>query len=229
MNHVPVPAAASHCPRVNTPERFFSDWYAAEGRRFPWRDDNVSPFGILVAEILLKQTRATHVARVWPELMSLYPTADKLAMANPAELCDIIAVLGFGNQRTSALLDLSAAVSQLGRVPADPGELITLPYVGLYTSHAVACFGFNRRVPAVDTNVVRVISRLAGLEAPSDIRRATDIWEIAWNMLPERLVKEHNYGLLDFSAAICRSRVPHCSKCPIAIACDYGRRRAAPQ
>lgn len=205
------------------PVDFFSDWYLSSGRRFPWRDPVVSPFGLLVAEILLKQTRAEHVATVWPGLMNLYPTADKLAMADPRQVFDLIEGLGFGAQRTCALIEVASAVTKAGEVPAEPCDLSKLPYVGMYTSHAVACFGFHKRVPTVDTNVVRVISRIAGIAPPSDIRRAPAIWEIAWSLLPDRLVKEHNYGLLDFAAAVCRSRSPLCSQCPLACGCAYGK------
>ena len=205
------------------PADFFSNWYLSSGRQFPWRDPVVSPFGLLVAEILLKQTRAEHVATVWPSLMSLYPTADKLAMADPGQVLKLIEGLGFGNQRTCALIELASAVTEAGEIPAEPCELGKLPYVGVYTSHAVACFGFHKRVPAVDTNVVRVFSRITGGEPPSDIRRAPAIWEMAWSLLPDRLVKEHNYGLLDFAAAVCRSRSPLCSQCPIVSGCAYGR------
>ena len=213
----------SQTKQAKIPANFFSNWYISSGREFPWREPIVSPFGLLVAEILLKQTRAEHVAAVWPSLMSLYPTADKLAMADPGKILKLIEGLGFGNQRTCALIELASAVTEAGELPEEPCELSKLPYVGMYTSHAVACFGFHKKVPAVDTNVVRVISRITGIEPPSDIRRAPTIWEIAWSLLPDRLVKEHNYGLLDFAAAVCRSRSPLCSQCPIASGCAYGR------
>ena len=217
--------SASRFAIQDLPADFFSNWYVSSGRQFPWRDPDVSPFGLLVAEILLKQTRAEHVATVWPSLMRLYPNAEELAMADPQQIFQLIEGLGFGNQRTIALLELAAAVAEAGELPAEPCELSKLPYVGMYTSHAVACFGFQRQVPAVDTNVVRVISRITGIEPPSDIRRAPAIWELAWSLLPDGLVKEHNYGLLDFAAAVCRSRSPLCSQCPLNCKCAYRKQR----
>ncbi len=213
--------------KVDIPRDFFSQWYIAKGRMFPWRDVGVSPFGIIIAEILLKQTRAENVVGVWLDLMRLYPTAGDLATADRESLLDVVARLGFGNQRTSALLDLAVALEEVGDVPADPAELMNLPYVGMYTSHAVASFSFNKRVPVVDINVMRVFSRVAGLDPPTDLRRAPDIWEIAWELLPYRLVLEHNYGLLDFAAGICKSRSPLCGECPIETICAYGQEQAA--
>ena len=215
--------SATYRDRVDTLRDFFSRWYATEGRSFPWRHKGTDPYGILVAEILLKQTRAESAAQIWPELIHRYATVGRLAMANPSELFQIIARLGFGNQRTIALIEVAAAVRRLGEIPSSPEELMKLPHVGLYTSHAVACFGFDREVPTVDVNALRVISRVFSLDPPLDIRRAPVIWEIAWEILPHRMVKEHNYGLLDFAAAICKSRLPKCLDCPIATVCAYGQ------
>ena len=208
-------------PEINIPDRFFVDYYAACGRSFPWRKENTSPFGILVAEVLLKQTHANKVAKVWPSLVKQYRDADDLAAANPRRLLATIEELGFANQRTSALIELASSIRQAGDVPDRVEDLLSLPYVGIYTAHAVACFAFGRRVPVVDLSVIRVISRVTGINAPTDIRRAPLVWEIAWAVLPQQDVKEHNYGLLDFAAATCKSRVPLCERCAIASECAY--------
>ena len=210
--------------RLGLAEDFFVQLYAAHGRPFPWRDQEASPFSILVAEILLKQTRAGKVEKVWPSLVDKYSDAESLAVADPDELCGMIAELGFGSQRTRALIDLASAIKEVGgKLPTQPSELVKLPYVGIYTAHAVACFAFGQRVPIVDLGIVRVISRIAGVEPPCDIRRAPLIWEIASKMLPQQGFKEHNYGLLDFAAIVCKPRSPRCHECPIAAKCAYAR------
>lgn len=216
--------SVSRVPTFKIPKDFFIHLYAVQGRSFPWRSDSATPFGILIAEILLKQTRADKVAKVWPNLMRRYHNVDKLAHANPSELFESIAVLGFGNQRTRALIDLSATVMQIGKIPSQPDNLMQLPYVGMYTAYAVACFAFGRCVPIVDLSVVRVISRFVGIKPPRDIRRAGIIWDIAWALLPKREFQEHNYGLLDFAATVCKPRSPCCHECSVSINCAYARR-----
>lgn len=208
---------------VGIPPGFFTSWYRAHGRCFPWRDESTSPFGILVAEVLLKQTRAEMVAQAWPTITIRYPSPTQLACASPGDLHALVVGLGFGHQRTQALLDLASAVNRKGGLPSEPGELMKLPYVGMYTAHAVACFGFGLHVPVVDLNVVRVLSRITGTEQPRDIRRAGPIWELAWKLLPEGEAREHNYGMLDFAASLCRARSPKCGECPIAVHCAYAR------
>ena len=208
---------------VRVPTGFFVDWYKARGRSFPWREHGTSPYAVLLAEVLLKQTRAEMVATVWPALVRRYPSAASLQSADPELLYRHISCLGFGRQRTSALRQLSAALVECGGIPSRTADLMALPHVGIYSAHAVACFAFGRRVPVVDLSIVRVLSRLAGIEPPADIRRAPGVWEIAWSLLPGKEVKEHNYGLLDFAAGTCKARSPRCAKCPLSSSCVYAR------
>lgn len=203
------------------PVGFFAGWYKVRGRSFPWREEGTSPYGLLLAEILLKQTRAEMVAAVWPALVGRYPATSDLASADPQVLHGQISCLGFGRQRTTALLQLSEAISEAGGIPTQPSDLMKLPHVGVYSAHAVACFAFGRRVPVVDLSIIRVLSRLAGIDPPSDIRRAPGVWKIAWSLLPGVEIKEHNYGLLDFAADTCKARSPRCDECPLASTCAY--------
>ena len=209
---------------MSIPVGFFADWFKMYGRSFPWREQNVSPLGILLAEVLLKQTRAEMVAEVWPALCRKYPNAASLESASPEVLHQEISCLGFGRQRVTALRELSSAINEIGGLPTQPPDLMKLPYVGMYSAHAVACFAFGHRVPVVDLSIVRVLSRLAGIEPASDIRRAPKIWEIAQTFLPDREVKEHNYGLLDFAADMCKARSPRCEECPLASSCAHAKR-----
>ena len=174
-----------------------------------------------MAEILLKQTRAEKVAGVWPSIVSRYRNTEELAVADLHELFEMIAVLGFGRQRVTALVALASSINIAGEFPEHPKDLIKLPYVGIYTAHAIACFAFGKRVPVVDLGVVRVISRLAGVPPPSDIRRARLIWDLAWELLPRRDFKEHNYGLLDFGALVCKPRLPMCEECSLVAKCAF--------
>ena len=208
---------------VAIPSDFFANWFKMHGRSFPWREEGVSPFGILLAEVLLKQTRAEMVAEVWPTLCREYPNARSLESASPEVLYHRVSCLGFGHQRVTALRQVSGAITKAGGLPTQPADLMKLPYVGMYSAHAVACFAFGHRVPVVDLGIVRVLSRLAGIKPPSDIRRGPEIWEIAQTLLPDKEVKEHNYGLLDFAADVCKARSPRCHECPLARSCAYAR------
>ena len=146
----------------------------------------------------MRQTRAETVARAWPLLIQEYPDANALAVATPTRLLAIVEGLGFGKQRTQVLIELGAAIKPMEKLPSEPAKLMALPHVGLYTAHAVACFGFGRRVPVVDLNVIRVLSGFAGIEAPKDIRRhANYVWQIAGKLVAPK--EEYLSTIMGFS------------------------------
>ena len=204
--------------------RFFSRFYREHGRRFPWRESEVTPFGIFVLEMLLVQTRAESVVSVWIEVIGRWPTPASLAAADPDELLRLVGQLGLGNRRQKALRTAAAAIVQRykGHVPRSVERLAALPHVGLYTSRAVACFGFGQRVPIVDANVLRVYGRLTGRVYDDDNRRWPEVWALAEASMPAQGARAHNWGLLDFAATICTSRSPKCVECPLLRYCHYG-------
>jgi A/G-specific adenine glycosylase len=207
--------------------KFFRKYYEQNGRRFPWRGKRTWAFHLLVAEILLKQTKANDVVAVWLKLIRRYPTVSALAKAHRAYIYRILKPLGLQRQRFIALTSLARAIDEKfsGKVPKEIARLLELPYVGLYSACAVACFCYGNRVPIVDANVLRVLSRLTGNYYGSDLRRNRDVWSLAWAILPKEGFAEHNYGLLDFSAQFCKSRSPGCMSCPLRLRCVFGKLR----
>lgn len=202
----------------------FRRFYRRHGRDFPWRHQRTVPFGIVVVEMLLRQTRAIQVAAIWPTLLERYPGPAELAAADPAELYALLAPLGLGQQRVQALQEMSAALvkQHRGHVPRKVNTLASLPHVGLYAAHATACFAFGQRVPVVDANVLRVLGRLFGEAFKPDNRRSPAAWELARVILPVKgSAREHNYGLLDFSALICTPGKPLCRECPLNGQCVW--------
>ena len=211
-----------HCAYLR---RFFWRYYDQNGRRFPWRRKRTSAFALVVAETLLKQTKATDVVSVWCDLLDRYPTAADLSRAHQGTLCRMLKPLGLQRQRAAALSSMSKAIVRdfSGRVPKEIEDLVELPYVGLYSACALASFRYGTRVPIVDANVLRVLSRLTGDNFGRDLRRNHEVWAFAWAILPRNRFAEHNHGLLDFSALVCTARNPGCSVCPLRRRCAYGR------
>jgi A/G-specific adenine glycosylase len=107
-----------------------------------------------------------------------------------------------------------------GRVPQDSDSLIRLPGVGRYIASATLCFAFGRRVPIVDTNVIRIFSRYFGIISRE--RRAKDdqqLWAIAETLLPRKNIREYNWALIDFAASMCTVRKPSCRYCLMKREC----------
>jgi A/G-specific adenine glycosylase len=210
-------------------KNFFVDWYKSHGRDFPWRWESVSPFALLITEMLLRQTQAMAVSKLWTEFIEKYPDARTLAQANKVELFDQLKILGLGEQRASALVGAADWLVDHyeGQVPRIKEELLKIPHVGAYVSNAILCFAFGYKVEVVDTNILRFYARYYGLVVKPDIRRNPEVWKIARLSLPNEIneVKQHNYGLLDFTADICKSRVPRCGDCPLVSTCKWGTRQ----
>jgi DNA (cytosine-5)-methyltransferase 1 len=215
-----------HLPPSPWLEGFFEEYSRVRFRRFPWRHRDVSAFHLLLAEVLLKQTKAEDVAQIWPMLIWWFGSPQKLSRAAKGELVDILKPLGLQQQRALALKKLGAAlVCQFsGEVPSSIEGLLSLPGVGLYAAAAVCCFKFGKRVPIVDANVLRVFSRLTGYRLGSDLRRSEQAWRLAWNLLPRHNCARHNYGILDFAAEVC-SAVPNCTSCPLKRKCHFAQQK----
>ena len=205
---------------------FFVLWYKRNGRDFPWRLPTVSSFQLLITEMLLRQTRAVQVERLWDGFMSSFGSPSSLVEAPSKAIFDAVEELGFGNQRTKAL---KAAATHLveehgGELPNSEEDLLAIPHVGLYTARAVRCFAYGEPVPVVDTNIVRLFCRLTGRSVKRpDVRRINWVWEEASALLSRENPAAHNYGLLDFNAQVCLPRKPKCAECPLADDCEYGQ------
>jgi len=194
-------------------------WHEENRREFPWRRD-VSPFQLLVAEVLLAQTPATRVAEHYSSLLNDYPTASSFANAEEAELVRHLEPLGFQNQRASTLVEIGRQCST-GGVPKDETLLRELPYVGEYTAAAMLCFGFGEPVAVVDANVVRIYRRVFERTlTPQD----DESWMVANELVPDTGsdAQKFNYALLDLGAQVCTDAAPFCDECPVVEHCTYG-------
>src|SRR6266571_1724789 len=134
-------------------------WYQRAARDLPWRRTR-DPYRVLVSEFMLQQTQVSRVAEYYPRFLERFPDLATLASAKPRAVREAWDGLGY-YARARNLHALAKQVSGAGgQVPDDPGELAKLPGVGPYTAGAVASFAYEKPVPAVDTNVARVIRRV---------------------------------------------------------------------
>ena len=188
-------------PTWRVPAGFFCRWYQFAGRDFPWRGRSISAFHVLLAEVLLRQSLADSVVPVWRNLVQAHSRADTVAATPVRHLEVMLRPIGLAHQRAGALVELSKALCRdyAGRVPESVAELLTLPHVGVYVAHAVACFAFGSQVAVVDTNVLRVFARLTG----SEFGRTTDVHMRLGTWRPESYPKD---GLV-FTTWVCWTSV----------------------
>ena len=219
MNRVPGTEAFPD-ERRRTLNRILLRWYARHGRRLPWRDvDN--PYFVFVSEFMLQQTQVARVMDHFPRWIARFPTIAKLAAARRRAV--LLAWSGLGYNRRAMFLHAAAQEIMKqhgGRIPDEVAALRSLPGFGRYTAHAVACFGYRRRLPVVDVNVRRVLSRLASdMDTDTAMLPEPDVWDAATVLLPPRAFYNWNQALMDLGATICTARQPACDMCPLRGHC----------
>ncbi len=197
-------------------------WYLHYKREFEWRK-TVNPYKVLISEILLHKTDSKKVEKIYPIFIERFPTIHHLYRAETEEIENLIRNIGllYRSQRLKKIAE--QVIGQFnGIVPDNKEDLLSLYGVGQYISNAVLCFAFKKRVPIVDTNVIRVYRRVFDLKS-SKSRPRTDkrIWDFARKILPKENYVEYNYALLDFASDICRARNSLCKSCPIKDICKY--------
>ena len=210
-------------------------WYRRSARDLPWRRTR-DPYEVIVSEFMLQQTQVSRVLEYYPRFLKRFPTVYKLAAAKPKAVMESWEGLGY-YARASNLHALTRVVSEHldGKIPSDLEELIKLPGVGRYTAGAVASFAYEKPVPAVDTNVARVIERyFTGKRETRTGKRTNQIWAIAGTIVPKdgRRAWSFNQAIMELGAKVCVARNPKCQECPVRKTCKVGRRlvrRQAPR
>ncbi len=192
-------------------------WYKKAARELPWRDTR-NPYAILVSEFMLQQTQVSRVLEYFPRFMARFPTIDALARSRPKAVMEQWDGLGY-YARAANLHELARVVrtTLAGKLPDNPEELEKLPGVGPYTAGAVACFAYEKAVPAVDTNVKRVLSRAF---------EPKDVWKLAERIMPRdgKRAWKFNQAMMELGALVCTARAPKCQDCPVKNHCRYTAR-----
>jgi A/G-specific adenine glycosylase len=198
-------------------------WYDANARELPWRAAGVTPWGVLVSEIMLQQTPAARVVPAWEQWITRWPTPASLAVDSPGEAVRAWGRLGYP-RRALRLHESAVAIvaRHNGEVPAAYDELLALPGIGSYTAAAVATFGFGQRHAVLDTNVRRVHARVfrgqadATTSTPSKAERAD-----ALVLVPRHDPARHSVAVMEFGALLCTARSPQCGRCPLVTSCAW--------
>lgn len=204
-------------------EKFCEDligWFQREQRPLPWREDK-DPYKIWVSEVMLQQTRVDTVIPYFRRFIEKYPDMRALAEAREEELLKMWEGLGY----YSRVRNLQEAVREVcekygGVVPKSREQFGKLKGVGPYTAGAVLSIAYGIPEPAVDGNVMRVLSRIFLI--------GEDIAKAKTRNLMEDLIREiisrddpsgFNQGLMELGAIVCKPKGPACLLCPVQEHC----------
>ena len=227
--------AATSTPRAAKPKsarsftRRLLAWYARAARDLPWRRTR-DPYRVLVSEVMLQQTQVSRVAEYYPRFLARFPTLDSLARSSPRAVREAWDGLGYyARARNLHALSREVLRGYGAKLPSDPEELIKLPGVGRYTAGAVAAFAYEKPVPAVDTNVARVIRRyfFGKRDGGRGKGKAQDVWDLAERLVPRngKTAWKFNQAIMELGALMCVARKPKCPQCPVRTDCKTGAKR----
>ncbi|WP_138755268.1 A/G-specific adenine glycosylase [Paenibacillus sinopodophylli] len=195
-------------------------WYRLIKRDLPWRK-NRDPYRVWVSEIMLQQTRVDTVIPYYNQFMDKFPSVTALANAPETEVLKSWEGLGYYSRARNLQAGAKEVAQRYGGiVPDDKAAVAGLKGVGPYTSGAIMSIAFNRPEPAVDGNVMRVLSRYFCLE--DDIAKPSTrigIEKLAASLIPEGAAGDFNQALMELGALVCTPKSPSCLPCPVMEHC----------
>ena len=203
-------------------------WYQRNRRDLPWRADK-EPYHIWISEIMLQQTRVEAVKGYYLRFLCALPTIEDLAACEDDALHKLWEGLGY----YSRVRNLKKAAQQIctrhqGIFPDDYHTVLALPGIGEYTAGAVCSIAFNQKTPAVDGNVLRVISRLLDDASPIDLPATKkQVTQMLAAIYPED-AGDFTQALMELGATVCGpNRKPDCAHCPCQPLCLGSRHGTA--
>ncbi len=182
-----------------------------------------NPFELIVAVILSAQCTDKRVNQITPDLLKRFPTPQKMAEAEPAEVFDYIKSCSYPNNKAKHLVGMAKKVIELfdGEIPGDVDDLQKLPGVGRKTANVIASVVFNKPAMAVDTHVFRVAARI-GLSSNAKTPLATEMQLTKY--IPEELIAKAHHWLILHGRYVCLARKPKCGECGLTEVCKYYQR-----
>jgi len=205
-------------PAIATP---LLEWYDKSARSMPWRDDP-KPYYIWLSEIMLQQTRVEAVRGYYARFLAALPTVEALAQASEDILLKLWEGLGYYNRVRNLQKAAKVVVTEYdGRLPASYAALLSLPGIGEYTAGAIASIAFGIPVPAVDGNVLRVLSRILGSYSDISSPQVKAAYRrLLTGIIPAHRPGDFNQALMELGATVCLpNAAPRCLECPAAPYC----------
>ncbi len=195
-------------------------WYQKNKRNLPWRQDKV-PYHIWLSEIMLQQTRVEAVKGYYARFLGALPTVAALAECDDEVLHKLWEGLGYYSRVKNLKKCAGVLMEQYGGVfPQCYDEILKLPGIGPYTAGAICSICFDAPTPAVDGNVLRVITRLTGEDTPVD--SAPFQTKVRQNLAEIYPVQAGDFtqALMELGATVCGpNRKPDCERCPCRRFC----------
>lgn len=197
-------------------------WFDEYQRIFPWRNQNITNYQIVISEVLLQRTKAETISKFYQKFIDYYPDWESIANDDLSNIEEALKPIGLYKQRAKRLQQLAIEMASRGGIlPFDRGELDKIPMIGQYIANAIELQVFKKNMPLLDVNMARVLERFFEPRKMADIRYDPGLQDLAFKIVNIDRSKELNWAILDFAAIICKARIPLCLLCPISSQCLY--------
>ena len=196
------------------------EWHKENERALPWKEDK-DPYKIWLSEIILQQTRVDQGMPYYLRFIDTFPDVYTLASASEDKVLKLWEGLGYYSRARNLHATAQKVVENLsGQFPENYDDLLKLKGVGPYTAAAISSFAFDLPHAVVDGNVIRVLSRYAGIEAAVDTSSTKkELNELAHLYLSKKDPGAYNQAIMDFGAMMCVPKNPDCLSCPLNDSC----------
>lgn len=201
-------------------QRRLLTWYHDSARDLPWRQTR-APYAVWLSEIMLQQTRVDQARPYYLRFVEHFPTVQDLAAASEDAVLKAWEGLGYYSRARNLHRAAKMIANDFrGAFPRNAEEWRALPGIGRYTANAIASIAFEERVPVVDGNVVRVLSRMFDIAESTDAPETQEkLWTLAEWLLPSHKPGDFNQAMMELGARVCTPRKPACDDCPVARVC----------
>ena len=200
-------------------------WQASHGRsHLPWQQTR-DPYRVWLSEIMLQQTQVSTVLGYYARFLERFPDVGALASASQDEVLGLWSGLGYYSRARNLHRCAQLVVAEHGGVFPSSAELLAkLPGIGRSTAGAIAAFCFSQRVPILDANVRRVLTRVVGFDGDLAVaKNERALWEHAEALLPvsdlAAAMPRYTQGMMDLGAGVCTPKTPQCLICPLMGVC----------
>ena len=202
------------------------DWFDEHRRALPFRGTR-DPYRVWVSEVMLQQTTVAAVVPYYERFIATFPDVRSLAVAEESAVLRLWEGLGY-YRRARHLHAAAKRLATFGaHLPDDPELWHSLPGVGRYILGAVLSRAFDRKLPIVEANSLRVVARLFGYRGdPRTGEGKKWVWQAAERILPDVRAGDFNEALMELGALVCSSDKPRCGECPLRRLC-IARREGA--
>lgn len=209
--------------------RALLNWFSRNARDLPWRQTR-DPYAIWISEIMLQQTQVKTVLPYWERWMKNLPAVKSLARAKPETVLKLWEGLGYYTRARNLQKAAKTIEENHGGIfPENFDEVLALPGIGPYTAGAICSIAFDQPTPILDGNVMRVLTRIYGIEGdPREPKTNRTLWNLSEALVKIAARRQEtlmascsalNQSLMELGALVCTPRQPKCPECPVQKHC----------